>query len=96
MKRNKLQQVSIDDRRRRVLVSQIIKRGNDTVANTIAWYDALSDDDKRALIIGVQLGLLEMVNSIKSLANSITPLLGAMARDIEMKSRGNEVNDADV
>jgi len=92
MKRDKLQQVSLDDRRRRKLVSQLIGRGKDTVANTIAWIDTLSADDQKALIIGVQLGMLEMVNSIKNLASSSTSLFGVMVRDLE--TRGNEANDA--
>jgi len=95
MKRSSLQPVSLDDARRRRLVTQIIQRGHDKPTDTIAWYDGLSVEDKKALIVGVQLGLLEMVNSIKNLSASITPLLGAMARDVE--NRGNdEVDNADI
>jgi hypothetical protein len=90
MKRNKLQRVSLDDRRRRTLMMQLIRRAGEKPANTIAWYDALSDDDKRTLIIGVQLGFAEMAKSVQNLAYSVTPLLGAMVRDLELKDRGNE------
>ena len=94
MKREKLQHVSLDDQRRQRLVSQLIKRGKEPVSNVIAWYDELSDDDKEALIIGVDVGLIEMVNSIKNLAASITPLLGAMMRDL--KTRGKEADHANT
>ena len=93
MKRSKLQNISLDDQLRRRLVLQLIKRGHDKTADTIAWYDGLDNDEKEALIIGVQLGLLEMVNSIKNIAASVTTLLGAMVRDLE--NRGNEVDNAD-
>lgn len=93
MKRDRLQSVSLDDARRRRLVSQIIRRGHDKTADTIAWYDGLSAEDKRALVVGLQLGLLEMVSSMQNLAASITPLLGVMARDLE--TGGDEVDNAD-
>lgn len=89
MKRDKLQQVSLDDRRRRELMTQLIRRSGDEPADTIAWYDALSDDDKKMLIVGLRIALLEMVISVRNLANSIAPLLGAMVRDIELKNRGD-------
>lgn len=95
MKRNQLKQVSIDDRRRRYLLNQLIKRRKEPVPEVIKWYDTLSNDDKKELIIGVQLGLLEMVNSTRTLAASIGPLLGAMVRDLELQTRGKEADHAD-
>ena len=89
MKRSKLQNVSLDDERRRRLVSQLIGRANNKTADTMAWFDGLSANDKEALVIGIQVGLLEMVNSTKNLAACITPLLGVMVRDIQRENDGD-------
>lgn len=88
MKRDHVQRVSLDDRRRRILMMQLIKRADDRPADTIAWYDDLPDNDKKILIIGLQIGLVEMATSTATLAASVGPILGAIVRDIELKSRG--------
>lgn len=96
MKRNKLQQVSLDDRRRRTLMMQMIKRAGDKPADTIAWVDSLSDDDKIALFVGATIGIKEMVLSVTNLANCILPIIGMSVRDIELRNRGEEVDDDDI
>ena len=96
MKRETLQSISLEDSRRRVLMMQLIKRVHDKPADTIAWYDGLSDDDKTTLLIGLQIGLAEQVRATTNLAISISPILGAAVRDIEMRNRGEEVDNANI
>lgn len=96
MKRNQLQHVSLDDRRRRTLMMQLIKRTHDKPIETIAWIDSLSDDDKITLFVGATIGIKEMVLSVTNLANCILPIIGMSVRDIELRNRGKEVDDDDI
>lgn len=86
MKRDDLQHLSLNDRKLRQLVSQMIRRSGDKIADTIAWYDSLDSDDKKLLIAGMQIALKEMVDSTRTLSASMSPLLAVMMRDVE----GNE------
>jgi len=81
---------SLDDRKVRHLLRELTKRGSDKPADTIKWYDELSDDDSRTLLIGLQVAFVEMAQSVANLSRMTGVILGAAVRDIELRNRGSE------